>query len=31
MAGLTDKVDEEVKLIKEQVKLQEKKDVEVVE
>ena len=31
MAGLTDKVDEEVKLIEEQVKLQEKKEVEVVE
>ena len=31
MAGLTDKVDEEVKLIEEQVKLQVEKEVEVVE
>ena len=31
MAGLTDKVDEEVKLIEEQVKQQKKKEVEVVE
>ena len=30
MAGLTNKVDEEVKLIEEQVKLQEKKEGEVV-